>query len=75
MTANKDTLSRAKAIRKFCLGCCCGSAAEVRKCGIDDCPLHEFRFGPGRSGNGIESKGEFVAHRTKNGKNSVEAGS
>ena len=34
-----------KAIREKCLDCCCGSAAEVRKCVALDCPLWPFRMG------------------------------
>ena len=33
------------AIRAKCLDCCCGSATEVRKCTIKDCPLWPLRFG------------------------------
>lgn len=38
-------LSRAKAIRAKCLDCCCGNAAEVRRCSIDSCPLFPFKSG------------------------------
>jgi hypothetical protein len=34
-----------KAIREKCLDCCCGNAAEVRKCVAVDCPLWSFRIG------------------------------
>ena len=34
-----------KAIREKCLDCCCGNAAEVRKCVSDGCPLWPFRMG------------------------------
>lgn len=34
-----------KAIRLKCLDCCCGSSAEVRRCHIDKCALHGYRFG------------------------------
>ncbi len=34
-----------KAIREKCLDCCCGNAAEVRKCVAVDCPLWPFRMG------------------------------
>ena len=34
-----------KAIREKCLDCCCGNAAEVRKCVADDCALWPFRMG------------------------------
>ena len=34
-----------KAIRETCLDCCCGNAAEVRKCVSGDCPSWPFRMG------------------------------
>ncbi len=34
-----------KAIREKCLHCCCGNAAEVRKCVAVDCPSWPFRMG------------------------------
>lgn len=34
-----------RAIRAKCLDCCCGNAAEVRRCPTEKCPLWEFRFG------------------------------
>jgi hypothetical protein len=34
-----------KAIRAKCLDCCCGNAAEVRKCVATDCGLWPFRLG------------------------------
>jgi|SRR6476646_1083782 len=34
-----------KAIREKCLDCCCGNAAEVRKCVAIECPLWPFRMG------------------------------
>ena len=33
-----------KAIREKCLDCCCGNAAEVRKCVAIDCALWPFRL-------------------------------
>jgi hypothetical protein len=33
-----------KPIREKCLDCCCGNAAEVRKCVAVDCPLWPFRM-------------------------------
>lgn len=35
--------SQAEAIRLKCLECCCFNAAEVEKCPIEGCALHEFR--------------------------------
>ena len=40
-----ERVSRSKAIRLKCLDCCCGQAAEVRKCPAVDCPLWRFRMG------------------------------
>ncbi len=34
-----------KAIRAYCLQCCCGQATEVQRCTIEDCALYPFRFG------------------------------
>ncbi len=34
-----------KAIRAKCLDCCCGNAAEVRKCVATECPSWPFRMG------------------------------
>jgi hypothetical protein len=34
-----------RAIREKCLDCCCGNAAEVRKCTAIDCPSWPFRMG------------------------------
>jgi hypothetical protein len=53
-----------KAIREKCLDCCCGNAAEVRKCVAIDCPLWPFRMGtnPFRKRRELSSqqKGEIV---------------
>ena len=40
-----EPLSRTKAIRQKCLECCCGNAAEVRRCHITDCTLWSWRLG------------------------------
>ncbi len=40
-----EPLQRAKAIRLKCRECCCGNAAEVRRCHIFDCTLWPWRFG------------------------------
>lgn len=37
--------SPVKAIRAYCLGCCWGSAEEVKLCPATDCELYPFRFG------------------------------
>lgn len=51
-------LSPLKAIRAKCLDCSAGSAFEVRKCHIVDCPLYPYRFGhnPRRAGIGSKKK-------------------
>ena len=38
-------LPRTRAIRQKCLECCCGNAAEVRRCHITDCTLWPYRLG------------------------------
>ena len=40
-----ERISRGDAIRAKCLDCCCGSPAEVRRCGAIDCALWPFRQG------------------------------
>lgn len=40
-----EHVGRAKAIRMKCLDCCCGQAAEVRKCPSTLCALWRFRMG------------------------------
>ena len=50
-------LSPLKAIRKNCLDCCNGSAKEVKLCPIEDCPLHQFKFGKNPYRKGIGGKG------------------
>lgn len=37
--------SPAKAIRAYCLSCCCESSLEVKLCPAEECPLHPFRMG------------------------------
>lgn len=38
-------LTPLKAIRAKCLDCCAGQVAEVRRCGLGNCPLFLYRFG------------------------------
>ena len=45
-----------KAIRAKCLDCSAGSADEVRKCTIKDCPLYPFRSGKNPNRKGIGNK-------------------
>ena len=40
-----EVLTKAKAIRKYCLDCCYGQAAEVRRCPCSKCALYPYRFG------------------------------
>ena len=37
-----------KAIRHYCLWCCCGSSREVELCTANDCILFKFRHGHGK---------------------------
>jgi hypothetical protein len=57
------------AIREKCLDCCCGNAAEVRKCVAVDCPSWPFRMGtnPFRKKRELsaEQKCERAARLTK----------
>ena len=49
-----------KAIREKCIDCCCGNAAEVRKCVATDCALWPFRMGTNpfpRSANFQQERG------------------
>jgi len=56
-----------KAIRRKCLDCCCGNDAEVRRCHIETCSLHPYRFGrnPSRKGIGgnprLQNQGEEIS--------------
>jgi hypothetical protein len=45
LSVNFSAQNRMKAIRAKCLDCCCGNAAEVRKCTATDCALWPFRLG------------------------------
>lgn len=40
-----EKVNRRKAIRLFCLDCCCDSMVEVRECQSFNCPLYMFRMG------------------------------
>ena len=53
------------AIRDKCLDCCCGNAAEVRRCGMIDCPLWWYRLGtnPGHRLNLTEDQRRERADR------------
>jgi len=41
----KPELTPIKAIRKYCLWCCCGGYKEVKECPVKDCSLYEYRMG------------------------------
>ena len=41
----EELTSPLKAIRAYCIECCCGSAYEVSLCPATECELHGFRFG------------------------------
>ena len=49
-----ERLTPIRAIRAYCLECCCGKPQEVRMCVCDDCPLYPYRMGhnPARKGLG-----------------------
>lgn len=38
-------MSRAKAVREYCIDCCGGSSGDVTMCNILSCPLWWWRFG------------------------------
>lgn len=40
-----EVLSRGKAIKRHCKGCCAGSWDEVKECHLTTCPLYPFRLG------------------------------
>lgn len=44
-TGAARTLTPIKAIRAKCIDCSGDSAAEVRACDLEDCPLHPYRMG------------------------------
>ena len=53
MEEEKKPTNPVKAIRKYCVECCRGSANEVKLCPAEECVLHPFRFG----------KNPYRAHR------------
>lgn len=57
--------SPAKAIRAYCLSCCCESQQEVRLCTAEECPLHAFRMGknPYRSSHTLTDEQKNALHR------------
>jgi len=40
-----ENMTPLKAIREKCIDCMCGSKHEVTQCPVDDCSLHQCRFG------------------------------
>lgn len=52
-------LTPLRAIRAKCLDCTCYQPSEVRKCTMEDCPLHPFRFGKNPNREGIGRKNAF----------------
>ena len=46
-------LTRAKAIRQYCLDCCYGDRSEVKKCVSPKCPLWHYRMGYEVDDNGV----------------------
>lgn len=72
-----EITSPLKAIRAYCLECCCNQTAEVKACEIRTCPLHPFRAGknPYRQYNLTEEERAKRAERFKEikGKNKETA--
>ncbi len=50
-------LTPLKAIRAKCVDCSCGNMAEVKRCPLESCPLHPYRFGKNPSRAGIGNRG------------------
>jgi hypothetical protein len=48
-----DNLTRGRAIRFYCIDCS-GSASEVRKCHLRDCPLWPYRMGSAARAAAVE---------------------
>ena len=75
MADKPKTFSRA--IRAYCLGCCCGSAHEVKMCPATQCELHPFRFGknPYRPKREMtEEQKQIVVERFKEARKEKENG-
>ncbi|RJQ26664.1 MAG: hypothetical protein C4589_09485 [Peptococcaceae bacterium] len=53
-----------KAIRKKCLDCSCGQAAQVRGCQVKDCPLFAFRLGRNPNRRGIGNRAASAPQST-----------
>ena len=73
---NEKITNPVKAIRAKCLDCCCGSAANVKLCDIERCPLFAFRFGknPYRSKRTIsEEQRQAFIQRMKEKRNSIDS--
>ena len=63
---NSQPLTPVKAIRAYCLNCCCESETEVKLCPAMDCQLWPFRMGknPNRKGRAFteeERKSNYYA--------------
>ena len=58
-------LTPVKAIRAKCRDCCADNVAEVRRCHIVDCALHEYRMGkrPPKPDKVIEMPQNLYNHR------------
>jgi hypothetical protein len=57
-------LTPLKAIRAKCLDCSAGSAHEVRRCHITDCPLYPYRFGHNAKRAGIGPKNARIYEKS-----------
>ena len=62
-----ETLTPVKAIRAYCLGCSCGSAAEVRLCPVKNCELYRYREGhnPNRKSAMSEEQRKAASERMR----------
>lgn len=65
----EEKQSPLKQIRLYCLQCVCGSADEVKRCSIKDCPLWSFRFGKNPFRTVSEEQKEAFRSRMENYRN------
>jgi hypothetical protein len=56
----KKRITPLRAIRLNCLKCVGGSAKEVKRCNIPECPLFDYRFGKNPSLKGKRGNGEAL---------------
>jgi len=56
-----EPLGRTQSIRRHCVQCCGGNAAEVRRCHISDCFLWPWRHGRGSLARLSTSKNDTLS--------------